>query len=218
MERPIIDAAYEESIMTTVGLKKTISYKAIYSRFQYCLIARKEGDIEKCVVYSQLKRIQQRYSSDQTGRFDICYMDCFDNSPTKKENRVIFLIKADPTLASNVAGLLGLMVYNRKWKFLEKFDPERAEEFERFNDIKNQTILLHLLRQEFDVEEYLRAGLLLDSFPLHNYIARDQLRSALLQKGVLLENFVDNFVFVGSNHNFLRPLTIVANYFGKKVD
>lgn len=194
-------------------------FYSVISHFTYCLVARKNGDIENNLVYIQLKHIRDLYKDSNKGQFEFATMDSYRNKHAKiKNQQVMFLIRADKDLLDHTAEKMGLVIYNQKYKFLEAYERSRGEEFERFRGVHVQQIILFLLELEFDIDSFKAHGLLLDHFPLHNYLERKQIREYWHTGYMIKETIKDSILYITSDHHFLKPLTTIAFYFGTKVN
>ncbi len=79
------------------------------------------------------------------------------NTPRRgeKDNLTIFLLFCDLELLNNIAEEIELMVFNKEKEFIEAFLVSIAHEFEHFKEMHIQNILLFILREEFDLDNYL---------------------------------------------------------------
>ena len=116
--------------------------------------------------------IQESYFSREEGLFYIKALNSYKNREKSSKNLTIFLIQCDQMLLNNVANELELQVYNRKKKFLDTFLADQAHNYEQFMPIELQTIILFLLNEEFDVDQYQKEKIILQHFPLHDFQQR----------------------------------------------
>jgi hypothetical protein len=91
------------------------------------------------------------------------------------DNVTYFLIKIDDDLLNIIADRLNLQVYNKKRKILESFVLEQANEYELFNSIHIQEIILHLISLEFDIDYFVEEKVIIEHGPLHNFAQRKQI-------------------------------------------
>lgn len=139
----------------------------------------------------------------------------FDNTKGSANNRSIFLIRVDIHLMNFVADKIDIQVKNRKYGILEKFEADRDAEYERFRGVHIQKIIQFLLESEFAFEDYLKTGLLLDHFPLHDFAERLNIWN--YWKKVSSKLMVKTMLYLPSDASQLRPLTTLARYFGSNV-
>lgn len=138
-----------------------------------------------------------------------------DDPQAHSKNRTLFLVSVDVKLMNHVADKMGLSVKNKHYGFLEKFEEPRAHEYERFRSNHIQAIVQFLFEEEFDFEDYLRTGLLVDHFPLHNYVERNNIWVYWKLKSPRL--IWKTILYQSSSPDQLRPLTTLSRYFGSKI-
>lgn len=211
----------------------------VKSRYQYCLIARKDADgsEEPNLVLEQLKKIQRDVIKEKKGQFHIAVIEGnfnrdssnlsqyileigYENSnPRCKQKYLIFLIRIDDALMNSTAQALEIRVFNTKYRFLEKFDNNQKEEYEQFRAVTCQRMIHHILRSEFDVDLFLQEGLLLDAFPIHNFTERSQISSAWKQENKLKKIIKWNDLLPSNEARIehLRPLTACTFYYGTAI-
>jgi len=121
-------------------------------------------------------------------------------------------LHVDEKLSNYIAAKLNIQVFNKNKLYLESFVKQNAIEYECFKNNQIQTILLHLLREEFDIDHYVRENIIQDHFPLHNFE----------QRGSILKMFtkqVKNTIFDAirtskTKRQVLRPLNVISLYYG----
>ncbi|CAD8171725.1 unnamed protein product [Paramecium pentaurelia] len=79
-----------------------------------------------------------------------------------------YCLKVDERLKNVVADENKMMIYNSREGYLSPFNLNIQDQFENFHHIHNQQILLTLLYDEFDIEQFISDGLLLEQFPVHD--------------------------------------------------
>lgn len=191
-------------------------FKKVASRFQYCIVAPIRDTVEYNILYIQLTRIRDRYKREgdatNRGRFEFAYTECFNN-----KKKMIFLLRANPPLLNETAEKMGLLMFNQTHRFIEVFNQKRSPEFERFRGTHIKRIILELLKEEFEIESFKRSGIIEQDFPLHNYTERAEIRRQWRTPHMIKSLIIDSLIYIRADHDYLRPFTTIAFYFGTRV-
>ena len=86
-----------------------------------------------------------------------------------KNNQYIYLVKIDQVTMNHVAKILGFKVFDVKKKYYKEIDLEDTSDNEPFRDIQIQQMIIYLLEQEFDLQQYTEIGLVKEHFPCHHF-------------------------------------------------
>ena len=133
----------------------------------------------------------------------------------KSTGKRIHLIRVGKKLIRIIADKLELCLFNKTYKILETFDVKKEKEFERFRSAHVQAVIQYLLNKEFDISNFVETGLIIDHFPIHNFIERDDIWDYWKKRS--RDFLVASMFFKPSNPATLRPLTAISHYFGSKV-
>ncbi|CAK71954.1 unnamed protein product (macronuclear) [Paramecium tetraurelia] len=123
-----------------------------------------------------------------------------------------YCLKVDERLKNVVADQNKMMIYNSREGYLSPFNLNIQEQFENFHHIHNQQILLTLLYDEFDIEQFISDGLLLEQFPLH-----DEEEKELIIKFWKNERINILFEPFQLRKSTSRTFSALSTYFGPEV-
>lgn len=143
--------------------------------YQYMIVARKDSDSEKMkdnIIYQQLERIRLAMHAIFPNSFKFV---TFESSIKTDADILMFACRISHHLLAYKADKLDLVMFNRRKKFLEKFEEAREAEFEGFRDWQVQIIITRLFKDEFDLHLYTTMGLIENSGPIHNLYIKNQL-------------------------------------------
>ena len=119
------------------------------------LIQVSESKSLKCVEYKgKLLKVKWIQLMDFQTNSKVYYRHCF-------------LLGIVPEGMNYLADLLNLQVYHKNKKFPEFFYKENANSFENFRPTHFQTMILFLLKKEFDLDTYIQEGIIEKHFFLH---------------------------------------------------
>lgn len=149
-------------------------------------------------------------------RLRLIIVGLMNNNPKSKDKYLFYLLRLDDNLLNYLAEKLEIRVYNSKFRFLEKFDKNRYDEYERFRGVVIQKMINYLLRSEFNLELFKKQGLLLDAFPLHDFTERSQISHTWKQENKLKKiiKWNDLWFWKKARIDHLKPLTACAFYYG----
>ncbi|CAD8137640.1 unnamed protein product [Paramecium pentaurelia] len=128
----------------------------IKSGYKYVLVGTNASEN---LVKQQLDNIKAKV---KVGKFKAVPIRSYD------ESCFYYIVKVSSELKNLVADYEKMMIYNFKEGIICQFDRNKAETYENFHHYHDQQIILSLLYDEFDLDQFLHDKLLLDHFPLHD--------------------------------------------------
>jgi hypothetical protein len=156
------------------------------SRYHYCIVAVADHiDPEKTTVYKQLEHIQEDWKDK--GNLIVDIVHGFDNVTVTNElnkmsfkaydkmlmkNHYIYKIKLSSELASALADVLNIRVYNQIHKFHTTYIKEERKNYEPLRDLTKQKMLIYLFLREFNIFRFTKKKLILEHFPMHHFLYR----------------------------------------------
>lgn len=221
-------AEFEESLRDQ-NLSIESIYQKKYERFetayQFCLVVRGlETMKEPGLVGKQLRNIQEDFQEKlkssslfQKGKKSEKRFFNFQAVPgfSEANNYTFYVISLDSHLVNYFADKLGLLAYNFKLDIVTEFLKDEFNNFEEIRDAQVQRITLDILKEEFDLNGFMKSGILLDYFPLHEFQER-----ASIKKYWRKEKFSSalNMLMTKTDMNALLPICTIANYYGPYVN
>lgn len=128
-----------------------------------------------------------------------------------KENQYIYLVRIDQVTMNFVAKRLGFKVFDARRKYYKEIDLSDTSDNEPFRDIQVQQMIVYLLEQEFDLQQYTEIGLVKQHFPCHHFEARQNISD--LWKRYFTKTLLEPLSPVAVE-DALLPLKQIAFYHG----
>ena len=219
MEKPIITKINAGNSLDNDIKQFFIESQEYSSEYYYVIITEEEKNINDNIIYSQLINIQDTWKKKKHGNFFVKVIRGFFNS-TKigdkdNDNQTYFLLHIDETLLNYVASKLNLQVLNKNKMYLESFQRQNSMEYECFKNNQIQTVLLHLIMLEFDIEHYVRENVIVEHFPLHNFKQRGSILKMFTEQ--VKNTILDAISISKTKRQILRPLNVISLYYGQKI-
>lgn len=211
-ELELIEGAEYEDLVSFNDLAKPDSFNPgkvnmIRENFIYLIVARDvQADYTQSLVFQQLELLK-------TAWMDNIDIQCVQPAQNQVENyfRFFFLVNIKPELLDNMADYLNMEIYNVKRGYTVSFFKDSANEYIKFRDYHIHSIMLYLLNKEFNLDHYIKAGIIEQAFPLHEYKTRKNLQTNWkLERSTV---FFDPWK-MKSKPKDLRPFNSLAFYYG----
>ena len=191
----------------------------ILKKWLYCIISvTSEKTMNDDIINKQLLNIKQKYKDH--GNFEYMRLMVYNNSPDdpcsgKNDQReCCWLQNIDDNLAYHFVTKLGLKLYNPKKRLSkEKHQSENILDFEQLRDWIRIEIILHLLQEEFSLDEFMLSGIIKEHFTMHNFDARRMLIK-------YWKKYWRNLMLLStpfSDQNSYAPINLCALYYGVQV-
>ena len=175
--------------------------------FMFVIVARDtESDYQKTLVYQQLSLLSKTYKQ----MIDIKYIKPLVDTVTKF-HRFYFLLNVQEELLDSIADYLNFNIFNMRKGYVTTFDKKRAKEFNKFRDFHIHAILSFLLNREFNLNHYIKQGIIEGLFPLHEFRTRNNIYRNWKKERLTV--FFDPWKPKRSTKD-LRPFNSLAFYFG----
>ena len=131
-----------------------------------------QPDYQQSLVYEQLELLKNTWNN----KIEIRYVEPLEKY---KDNyyRFFFLIDIHCDLLDTMADYLDIEIYNIKRGYTTTFHKDSATEYIKFRDYHVHTIILHLLNNEFNINHFLKKGIIEQAFPLHEFKTRMNLKT-----------------------------------------
>lgn len=158
----------------------------------------------ECLVYKQLCLLETKWKGA---------LKIFPIIPPQKQNifEFFFLIKIKQSAAEKVADKLNMKLFNRKKGYSMQFLKEERLNFEPLRNFHKHKVLLHILNEEFSVNNFVKKRLIKKHFPLHSFPDLEQIKE-FWQKEKYTTIF-DGLKMQASSKD-LRPYNAIAFYYG----
>ena len=181
--------------------------KYINEDFIYIILTNDiEEDPEKTLVYLQLKQIKE----DWNNKLEIKHM-----IPFKKKNKDLFrhyyLLKLEKQLIEILADYLDFQIFNLKCGYVTTFIKEKSKDYAKFRDYHIHQIIDYLLNTEFNLNHYIKTGIIEEAFPLHEFRTRQNIKDNWDKEK--FEVFFDPWKLTPERKD-LRPFNSIAFYYG----
>ena len=202
--------------------------------YDYCLVGLADArDGYHTTVYKQIENLRDTYKD--YGRIQVEVIESYDNSlktffvqerwwgkifccrrrkSINLQRKYFYLLKVSNKLMERLCYELEIQAYNMKYKHYTKFsnDPEEIKHYEPLREIQKQRIILHLIRQEFDLDKFKSKRLLIDHFPVNNFRkVRINYEFWWEKKWTLILDPLINFA---TKKGLLRPYMVLGFYHG----
>ena len=181
--------------------------KLINEDYIYIIVTKdNESNPEKTLVYLQLKQIKESWNN----QLEIKHM-----VPYKKKNKNLFrhyyLLKLEDKLIEILADYLDFQIYNLKSGYVTTFIKENSEDYAKFRDYHIHQIIDYLLNTEFNLNHYIKTGIIEEAFPLHEFRTRRNIKDNWDKEK--FEVFFDPWKLTPERKD-LRPFNSMAFYYG----
>lgn len=228
-EKEEFEKSLEEQNLT-IEEKYIKKYGKFESRHQFCLVVKGIETSERPgLVGKQLRNIKEDFDeklhklrlekgknhrkksqNDKIVFFDYEAIPGFND----KNNYTFFVISLDSSLVNYFADKLGLLAYNFKLDIVTDFTRDNVHEFEDIRDAQVQRITLDILKEEFDLNAFVKSGILIDYFPLHEFQEREEIKKYWRKERF---NSSWDMLTPETNMKALLPLCSIASYYGPYV-
>ncbi|CAD8136075.1 unnamed protein product [Paramecium octaurelia] len=153
-------AAFASSRSTRIKeLRQTLlqtEKNLIRSGYKYVLVGT---NMSANLVKQQLNNIKEKVT---VGKFKAVPLKSYN------ESCIYYIIKVQSQLKNEVAHKEKMMIYNFTHGIICPFNKNKAYMYENFHHYHDQQIILTLLYDEFNLDQFMHDQLLLDHFPLHD--------------------------------------------------
>lgn len=179
----------------------------VRDNYIYLIVARDlQSDYAQTLVFQQLQFLRAAWMN----RIDIRYVEPVVNK-TGNYYRFFFLLNIQSELLDDMADILNIEILNLKRGYSTSFYKESAMEYIKFRDYHIHSIILHLLDKEFNLDHYIKSGIIEEAFPLHEFKTRKNLQNNwYLERSTV---FFDPWK-IKSSPKDLRPFNSLAFYYG----
>lgn len=175
--------------------------------YTYLIIARDlQPDYSKSLIHQQLEMIKNAWND----KMDIKMMRPMEDE-VNGIYRFYFLINFHQEVIDTMADYLNLEILNLKRGYNSQFYTEKKAEFTKFRDYHIHQIILSILNREFDIDHYLKAGIIEQIFPIHEFRTRNNLYRNWKKERKTV--FFDVWK-ITSTPKDLRPFSSLAFYYG----
>ncbi|CAD8086171.1 unnamed protein product [Paramecium sonneborni] len=157
------------------------------------------------LLEQQFYNIQQKKNFEK-GMFKYLPIESIDKQYT------YYCLKVDEKLKNLIANETKMMIYNSREAYLCPFNIQIQEQFENFHHVHDQQILQTLLYDEFDIDQFINDGLLIEHFPLH-----DEEEKELILKFWKNERFHILFEPFQLRRSSSRTFSALSSYFGAEI-
>lgn len=211
-EKKLMNELENKDLLSFNDLTKADSWNpqkmnVVKEDFLYILISRdSQSDYRKTLVYKQLMLLRNSYN----GRIVVKYI-----KPMKdKDNnfyRFYFLINIEEDLMDSIADCLNFEIYNVKKGYVTQFSTQSSKQFSKFRDYHVHSMVNHLFNREFNINHYIKQGIIEAAFPLHEF--RNRANIAENWRNERSTVFFDPWKLKPTPKD-LRPFNSLAFYFG----
>lgn len=211
-ELQIMDEIENKNLMSFNDLHKVDSWNPqkiafIKEEYQYIIIAKDtNNDYTQSLVFKQLELLRITFLD----KIKIKYMKPM-NHKMKDHFRFYFLINVEEELLDSIADYLNFSLYNTKQDYVTEFTVEKSKQFSKFRDFHIHAIINFLLSREFNLNHYIKQGIIEAAFPLHEFIIRNNIDKNWKKEQSSI--FFDPWKLKQSSED-LRPFNSIAYYFG----
>ncbi|CAD8077580.1 unnamed protein product [Paramecium primaurelia] len=173
------------------------------SGYNYVLVGWQRAKNQ--LLEQQFYNIQQKKNVEK-GMFKYLPIESIDKQYT------YYCLKVDEKLKNLIADETKMMIYNSREGYLCPFDISIQEQFENFHHVHDQQILQTLLYDEFDIDQFINDGLLIEQYPIH-----DEEEKELILKFWRNERFQILFEPFQLRKSQNRTFSALSSYFGAEV-